>query len=97
MAILGELDRAGLLATAVPTVHSRSLAEALGVRTEILGQLLSQVDVRPLPSDFKVDGRRGRGYRRADLEAAVDRIVRGDLVPPESVTAWRPALPPEWG
>ncbi|WP_026352843.1 MULTISPECIES: dihydroxy-acid dehydratase [Solimonas] len=29
MAILGELDRAGLLDTSVPTVHSRSLAEAL--------------------------------------------------------------------
>jgi dihydroxy-acid dehydratase len=30
MAILGELDRAGLLDTSVPTVHSASLAEALG-------------------------------------------------------------------
>ncbi len=29
MAILGELDRAGLLDTAVPTVHSASLADAL--------------------------------------------------------------------
>ena len=29
MAILGELDRAGLLDTSVPTVHSNSLAEAL--------------------------------------------------------------------
>ncbi len=29
MAILGELDRAGLLHTDVPTVHSRTLAEAL--------------------------------------------------------------------
>lgn len=77
-------------------MHTRDLADALGVRTEVLGQLLSQVDVRPLPSDFKIDGRRGRGYRRADLEAAVDRIVRGDLEPPESVTKWRPPLPPEW-
>lgn len=80
-------------------MHTRDLADALGVRTEVLGQLLSQVDVRPLPSDFKVGGRRGRGYRRADVEAAVDRIRRGDLVPPESVAGWRPdppALPPEW-
>jgi dihydroxy-acid dehydratase len=29
MAILGELDRAGLLATAVPTVHAPTMAEAL--------------------------------------------------------------------
>lgn len=77
-------------------MHTRDLADALGVRTEVLGQLLSQVDVRPLPNDFKVGGKRGRGYRRADVEAAADRIRRGDLVPPESVTAWRPGLPPEW-
>ena len=31
MAILGELDRAGLIDAAVPTVHSASLAEALGI------------------------------------------------------------------
>ena len=30
MAILGELDRAGLINTSVPTVHSQSLAAALG-------------------------------------------------------------------
>ncbi|MFO1073951.1 MAG: dihydroxy-acid dehydratase [Geminicoccaceae bacterium] len=30
MAILGELDRAGLIDSSVPTVHSTSLAEALG-------------------------------------------------------------------
>ena len=30
MAILGELDRAGLLHSAVPTVHSKSMKEALG-------------------------------------------------------------------
>ncbi|GAA4226011.1 hypothetical protein GCM10022254_09510 [Actinomadura meridiana] len=84
---------------AADRMHSRDMADALGVRVELLGQLLSQLDVRPLPSDFKVDGRRGRGYRRADLEAAADRIRRGDLVAPESVAGWRPdapELPPEW-
>lgn len=77
-------------------MHTRDLAEALGVRTEVLGQLLSQLEVRPLPNAFAIDGRTARGYRRADLEAACDRIIRGDLVPPETVTKWRPGLPPEW-
>ncbi len=43
MAILGELDRAGLIARDVPTVHSRTLADALArydvVRTQDAGVL----------------------------------------------------------
>lgn len=89
-------------------LHTRVLAEALGVRVEHLGRLLSQLDVRPLRSDFQVDGKRGRGYARADVETAADRIRAGDLVPPEEVARWRPGspprdgggradLPPEWG
>lgn len=88
-------------------LHTRVLADALGVRVEHLGRLLSQLEVRPLKSDFQVDGKRGRGYTRADVEEAADRIRAGDLVPPEEVARWRPDtrpggaggwadLPPEW-
>jgi S-DNA-T family DNA segregation ATPase FtsK/SpoIIIE len=77
-------------------LHTRDLAAKVGVKVELLGQLLSQLDVRPLPNAFPIDGQKARGYRRADLEAAADRIRSGDLTPPETVARWRPGLPPEW-
>ncbi|MUN41442.1 FtsK/SpoIIIE domain-containing protein [Actinomadura litoris] len=74
-------------------MHTRQIAEKIGSRAESLGGLLSQLDIRPLKSDFTVDGRRGRGYERAEVEAAAERIRSGELVPPEEVARWRPDAP----
>lgn len=75
-------------------MHTRDLAAALGVRPESLGHLLSSLDVRPLPNAFSINGSKpARGYQRADLEAAAERILRGELVPPEHVKRWRPKSP----
>ncbi len=79
-----------------PRMHTEDLARQIGARPETLGQLLSKLDVRPMPNAFAVApaGPRRRGYRRADVEAAASRIRRGEAVPAE-VAAWRPELPPE--
>lgn len=71
-------------------MHTAAVAAKVGARVDALGRLLSQVDVRPLKSDFKIGGQRGRGYERGDVEAAAERIRSGELVPPDEVARWRP-------
>lgn len=74
-------------------MHTAAIASAVGVPTESLGSLLSQVDIRPLKNAFTVDGRpgRGRGYARADVDAAAERIRAGEQPVPDEVARWRPA------
>lgn len=74
-------------------MHTAVIASAVGVPTESLGSLLSQVDIRPLKNAFTVDGRpgRGRGYARADVDAAADRIRAGEQPVPDDVARWRAA------
>ncbi|MDL4812783.1 FtsK/SpoIIIE domain-containing protein [Actinomadura opuntiae] len=78
-------------------MHTRDIAARIGCRPEVLGQLLSKLDVRPLPNAFPLKGKpkAARGYERAPIEAAAERINAGDLVPPEDVQRWRPQAPPK--
>jgi len=49
--ILGELDRAGLLETRVPTVHSASLADAL---EDVLLNVLTATGARTQDATFNI-------------------------------------------
>ncbi|GAA1711036.1 hypothetical protein GCM10009745_68880 [Kribbella yunnanensis] len=52
--------------------------EALsGISAKRLGAVLGEYGVQPLSQPFVEDGQRGRGYRYADVAAAVQRIADG--------------------
>lgn len=81
LSVIGDADR----------MHTDAIAAALRVHKSSLGGLLSPVGIRPLRNGFDVGGRTGRGYARADVEAAAERIRAGDQEVPEAIANWRPA------
>jgi hypothetical protein len=85
LTVFGDADR----------MHTRTIAARIGARAETLGQLLSTLEVRPLKNAFHVGGEPGRGYERAAIEHAAERIRAGELEPPPVVMRWQPEVPPE--
>ncbi|MEV5408588.1 hypothetical protein AB0K60_07095 [Thermopolyspora sp. NPDC052614] len=86
-----DAERAGRL-------HSEELAAALSVVSGdgrpdpyALAALLRPLDVSTRPNKFMRNGKDRRGYAREDLQAAAERISRGEIDVPEEVAAWRPA------
>lgn len=77
----------------VDRMHTATIAAVIGARKETLGQLLSKLDIRPLRNAFRVDGQDGRGYERAAVEAAAERIRAGQLRVPPEVAAWTRTTP----
>ncbi|MEU5869584.1 hypothetical protein ABZ815_51065 [Nonomuraea sp. NPDC047529] len=69
-------------------LHSEELGATLALTTTVLADLLRPIGVTPLPNAFLRNGERGRGYERADLQAAAERIARGELDVPAEVAAW---------
>ncbi|MFD7653989.1 hypothetical protein ACFV4N_08420 [Actinosynnema sp. NPDC059797] len=72
-------------------LHTAVLAAEIGTTPTVLGKLLPQIGVQALPNAFYVGPDRNRGYARADLEAAAERIRRGEVAVPAEVAAWAPA------
>ncbi|GGL56602.1 hypothetical protein [Planomonospora parontospora] len=69
-------------------LHSEELAAALGLTMTELADLLRPLEVRPLPNKFSRGGQERRGYARAALETAAERITRGEIEVPADVAAW---------
>ncbi|MBV2364236.1 P-loop NTPase family protein [Streptomonospora nanhaiensis] len=75
-----------------PRVHMSTLAEACGVTSRRLGELLRMVGVEPIDHPVTVEGVKAKGYETAELAAAVEQIRRGERECPRPV--WD-ALDPE--
>lgn len=71
-------------------LHTAVLAAEIGTTPTVLGKLLPQIGVQALPNAFYVGPDRNRGYARADLESAAERIQRGEIAVPAEVAAWTP-------
>jgi hypothetical protein len=80
-------------------LHSGELAAALGIvvvdedgmrrpDTTALAGLLRPLGVERPAEGFLRGGRRGRGYERGHLEAAAERIRRGEIEVPAEVASW---------
>lgn len=65
--------------------HTAMLAAACGLDSRRLGELLRMVGVEPLPAPFSRGGRTGRGYKRGDVEGAVQRVCSGEQQVPDEV------------
>lgn len=71
--------------------HTVVLAEAVRTSKRELSELLRSIGVRPLPEAFSRNGTALRGYERAHVEAAADRIRTGELPVPPQIAAWTAA------
>jgi S-DNA-T family DNA segregation ATPase FtsK/SpoIIIE len=76
----------------VDQLHTARLLEELpgGLTARRLSMLLAPLGVAPGEEPFDVDGKRARGYQRADVEAAVERVRSGEIDPPREVFGWPP-------
>jgi S-DNA-T family DNA segregation ATPase FtsK/SpoIIIE len=69
-------------------VHTKAIAEQVGLEDEEVRRLLRLLEVEPLTAPFRVSGAKARGYARTDLDHAAARIRLGELeVPPEVADA----------
>jgi hypothetical protein len=81
---LAVFDQAG-----VERMHSKTLAAALGLGSEAeLSRLLNPLEVHSLKEAFQVGGTRARGYARADVQAAADRVAAGEITVPAEIAEW---------
>lgn len=69
-------------------MHSADLAAALGLTQVELAALLRPLGVTTLPRAFVRGGHEARGYARETLEAAAERIRRGEIDIPAEVATW---------
>lgn len=74
-------------------VHMATLAEACGMTSRRLGELLRMVGVEPIDHPVTVDGVKGKGYESAHLMLAMAQIGQGDRECPREV--WDALGPPE--
>lgn len=74
-------------------VHMATLAEACGLSSRKLGELLRKVGVEPIGHPVEVDGRSGKGYEVGHILAAMAAIAAGARECPAAV--WEAVGPPE--
>lgn len=70
------------------SIHTQTLAAALGTSVEDLGRLLSSAGVQANRNPIRIRGQQARGYKRAAVEKAINRIVQGEASVSALVRSW---------